>query len=175
MGGDAYGNPWLVATSEKCKDQLHSEVSRPAALIGCSRSGKTRALIELGNKLRAENVNVIFISYNDWTMYAVRESSSPLESLLARIAFAIAKPEVRAYCPGDTSVSLLHDDGRVSLHDDDGIVRFRTSKTSIEKWLAKNNDSVLIIDELNSCVGPGFKHTDETLSELLQASSGFTF
>ena len=75
------------------------ECASPSALIGYSRAGKTRALMEIGHELRQEyNRTVIYVTLNDATSYDFEEaqSSSPLESLLARIAYAIAKPEVLA-------------------------------------------------------------------------------
>ena len=99
---DFVGEDWLGATCGEFVTRVNAEDGdvedrvRPGAVIGCSRSGKSRALRELGERLRTEKgVNVIYVSFNDATPYDVNEASSPLESLLARIAYALVKPGLR--------------------------------------------------------------------------------
>lgn len=116
----------------------------PGALIGQSRSGKTRAMLEIGRQLRKDGLGVIFVSFNDGTPYEKNESSSLRESLLARIAYAIAKPEVI--------------DGK-TLHDKSKL-RFTTTEDDVLTWLA-NNKVVLLIDELNAAVQPDDPQADE--------------
>ena len=144
VGQDDRGRPWLDATYEDIAtrivqsddDDKETRVP-PAALVGCSRSGKTRALIELGEKLRIQGKNVIFVSFNDATTYADNEASSRLESLLVRIAYAIATDDATSGMP-------LHDKRKL---------RFTTTEDAVLEWLDKNN-CVLLMDELNKCISP---------------------
>jgi len=150
VGRDDRGQPWLESTCAEiipliAKRDTPGRVS-PAALIGCSRSGKTRALVELGKKLRGEDKNVIFVSFNEKTSFVDGESSSRLESLLARIAYAIAKDEVTS------GESLLHM----------GKLRFTSTEDHVLKWL-DNNDCVLLMDELNKCIGPDIDGSNEVV------------
>jgi len=149
VGQDDRGEPWIASTYDDVArrvDAFDAGGSRtpPSAVIGCSRSGKTRALIELGSALRSRrDANVIFVSFSDKTSYVKGESSSPLKSLLARIAYAAAKPDV-------TNGLLLHVGGKL---------RFTTTVDAVLDWLG-NNDCVLLIDDLDKCIGPGVDGAD---------------
>jgi hypothetical protein len=157
------GEGWLQDTFDVMKhlvdaaDEVSGPRVSPGVLVGSSRSGKTRALIELFGKFREKELNVIFVSFNDSTTYGPDEKSSAsvLESLLARIAFAIAKP---AAINGRT------------LHDDDADkrrLRFSTTKAAVLTWLADNN-VVLLIDELNQAVDPNERDQSTPVAEFLR-------
>ena len=147
VGSDDCGQPWLDAAYEKIAPLIdQSDFDRssrvpPGAITGCSRTGKTRSLMELGKKLREDDKNVIFLSFNEKTSYADGEAPSLLDSLLVRIAYAIAK---------DDAISGM------SLHDyttEPPTLRFTTQKKSVLDWLDEN-DCVLLMDELNKCIKP---------------------
>jgi len=107
---------------------------KPAAVVGCSRSGKSSLLREYGKLLRKHGYNVIKISFSDKTPVdkEERDSSKPLESMLARIAYAIAKPEM-------IDNASLHCEGKL---------QFKTTEGSIKEWMSQGK-FVLLIDELN--------------------------
>mmetsp|Transcript_8589 Transcript_8589/g.26357 ORF Transcript_8589/g.26357 Transcript_8589/m.26357 type:complete len:353 (-) Transcript_8589:1051-2109(-) len=163
VGFDEYGKPWLEATHELIAPHIQKSDSNdgaykvsPGAISGCSRVGKTRALIELGKRLREDGKIVIFVSFNDMTTYIEGEASSRLKSLLARIEYAIAKT-------GVTSGMPLHDDSMEQT-----TLRFTTTKRAVLDWLEanKSNDIVLLIDELNQCIKPEVDGCEEVVTFL---------
>jgi hypothetical protein len=79
---------------------------------------------------------VIFISFHNTTNYQANETNLPLNSLLSRIAYAIAEP---------SSTKGLN------LHNDEGKLQFLTSESEILAWLGKN-PCILCIDELNKLI-----------------------
>lgn len=114
----------------------------PTALVRCSRGGKTRALREVGRHLYDADIDgrplrVMFVSFNDATPYERGEASSPLESLLARIAYAALRPERRE------AIGALHQEGAL---------RIAVRERDIVTWLA-THPCVLLIDELNKVDG----------------------
>jgi len=118
---------------------------KPAAVVGCSRSGKSRLLREYG-KLCENTDTMSLISFNDKTPVDKEEgdSSKPLESVLARIAHAIAKPEMI---------------GNASLHCE-GKLQFKT--TEGKEWMSEGK-FVPLTDELNQSL---LNHESELASQV---------
>ena len=109
--------------------------------VGHSKAGKSRALRRLGTALRKLGYNVVLISFNDETSYYPNEASSALQSVLARIAYAIAKPDVTNGLP-------LHDDTMEQT-----TLRFTTTEDAVLDWLQLQGENcILLIDELNNCI-----------------------
>lgn len=106
------------------------------ALIAHSGAGKTRALLEIANELKQKHdIPVIYITFNYLTGYNSNETLYPLDSLLSRIAYAIADPNFIQ--------------GR-RLHSNEKL-QFVTTEDEITDWL-KGNPCLLCIDELNSLI-----------------------
>jgi hypothetical protein len=136
---------WLAGQIEiimkhfKNKDgETVSDRVPPMALVAHSGAGKTRALKELSKALQTnyDNLSVIYITFNSSTDFRLKESTRPLDSLLARIAFAIADPNVIQGRP---------------FHDINSTLQFVTTSKEIDNWL-KDKPCILCIDELNNLI-----------------------
>jgi len=148
------GKDWLETTCDdfvlrmKAADddsRIDDGRIRPGAVIGCSRSGKSRALRELGETLRVREADVIYVSFNDATFLRKVElrTAKALQSFLARVAFAIATDEVRQEISKPST----------PLHDASGSLRITITQEVFLDWLG-HNACVVLIDEINNCVDP---------------------
>jgi hypothetical protein len=125
----------------------------PMALVAHSGAGKTRSLSELARSLRVDHkISTIFISFNSSTPYIVHETTNALDSVLSRIAYAIAKPDIK---------------GDRALHDDDGKLQFVSTATAIGEWLGKT-PCVLCIDELNRLMTDGIMDPERVVARFLK-------
>eukprot|EP00597_Dinobryon_sp_UTEXLB2267_P016316 CAMPEP_0201092834 /NCGR_PEP_ID=MMETSP0812-20130820/1366_1 /ASSEMBLY_ACC=CAM_ASM_000668 /TAXON_ID=98059 /ORGANISM="Dinobryon sp., Strain UTEXLB2267" /LENGTH=627 /DNA_ID=CAMNT_0047344629 /DNA_START=193 /DNA_END=2076 /DNA_ORIENTATION=- len=130
---------WLqdtVTSIEKnyyARDTLALRVP-PAALVRCSRGGKTRALLELSTALKdrfkGEDVAVIYISINANTSLLEWETLNPIDAICRRIAFAAL--------PNSEGQSFEKFAEEVEV-----------PSSAILEWLG-NTPRILLIDELNS-------------------------
>ncbi len=74
---------WLEETVSQAvkqfeaKDEYELRVP-PMALVRCSRGGKTRALRETARLLKARNIPVLFVSFNDYTPLKMTIMRTPL-------------------------------------------------------------------------------------------------
>ena len=110
---------------------------RPLALVGCSRSGKTRALKELARHLKhVLSTGVIFVSFNDYSHVTVEDEKNPLQALCKRIAF-------EATCKETT---LKGKRVAYELFDSEEYI---FNPVALSRWLGVT-PVVLLIDELNS-------------------------
>jgi len=126
----------------KSDDTSNTKV-RPGALTGHSRAGKSRALRELVIELRKKGYVVILISFNDRTPFFPGEAPSLRESLLVRMAAAMAKESAIPFTPSKWC----------PLHDVNFKLRYTTTADDVLEHL-KGQKCVLFIDELNRCVDP---------------------
>jgi hypothetical protein len=97
------GDEWGTAVIASILPHIEAEDSvtggyrvPPAAVVGCSRCGKSRSLREIAHLLREErpDLRIVFISFNGSTSYSQTEGDL-MDSLVARIGFAISDPEKR--------------------------------------------------------------------------------
>jgi hypothetical protein len=119
------------------------------ALVGHARSGKTRGIIEVSKLVEAQGVPVLYISLNG--EYTTTETSNPVDSVLARIAYAALQPAVKGIKP---------------LHNTSGKLQFTCSMDTIVEWLGETK-CVLAIDELNKFITPGHELVIRTLPRSL--------
>jgi len=114
----------------------------PTAFVCCSRGGKTRALIEIAQRLKSSvDTSVIFVSFNGFSDIQRWEQENPLGALCRRIAFA-ARRERNATFKKD-------------------FANAHVKPEQIIKWLGKN-PRVLLIDELNLCTALSEKSNPST-------------
>ena len=101
----------------------------PFAVIRSTRSGKTRLLQEVTNRLRAKNVVAIFISFNgNETPLVKREYDDVGSALLRRVSFALAE---------------------------DTLSWSECGAADVKGWLAAcSRPVVLIVDEINAVFKP---------------------
>lgn len=123
---------WLANLTAKFKVQYERNEAKeglrvePIAVVRCSRGGKTRALTELGIKLHAESIPVLFVSFNHFSTFAEEEQSDPLAALCLRIGFLAM---------GATDFDVFRKS-------------YSVSPDSVAAWLG-SSPCVLILDELN--------------------------
>eukprot|EP00657_Telonema_sp_P-1_P006881 TRINITY_DN2635_c0_g1_i2.p1 TRINITY_DN2635_c0_g1~~TRINITY_DN2635_c0_g1_i2.p1 ORF type:complete len:220 (+),score=35.42 TRINITY_DN2635_c0_g1_i2:161-820(+) len=124
-------------------ESKHSRIP-PTAFVATQHAGKTRATQEVLNYLQTkESIPCIYISLNSSTEYYSNECSTPLDSILTRIAWAIAEEQ-----------GELH-----SM----GYLRISCSEAVICEWLGQN-PCILAIDELSRLCKPEQFPDDQTKS-----------
>lgn len=108
----------------------------PMALARCSRGGKTRALLEIGQALRTAGIVVIDVSFADYSDVEQWEQEDPLGALCRRIAFAGLQ-------------------GRNMLHSRAEWLDYKNTSVTgkqIRQWIGAQ-PCVLLIDELDALDG----------------------
>ena len=136
---------WLDQVAASLGDEFHSSDTsrarggrvRPMALVGCSRSGKTRALKELARHLKQVlSTAVIFVSFCEYSQVTVEDEEDPLQALCKRIAYEGLCQETTL--EGKRATYKLFDSEKYVI-DPDALCR----------WLGVS-PVILFIDELNS-------------------------
>jgi hypothetical protein len=138
------GRKWLNTTVDtlienmKLKDTDMTRVA-PAALIRCSRGGKTRALKEVALRLKAtvNQVAVLLVSFNGFSSIKDWEQGDPVAALCRRIAFVARRPD-----SSDASHDLVKEYNKRFANAD-------VKPEQILEWLG-DTPCVLLIDELNN-------------------------
>jgi len=134
---------WLQDTVNSIKEDFHAPDTQqfhdsPMAVIRSSRGGKFKALYELSRvlkeRLRGDDVAVIYISLNDQTSLISWESLNPIDAICRRIAFA-ALPRT------EETQSFKSFAEEVEL-----------SSRAIVQWLGES-PRILLIDELHKFEG----------------------
>lgn len=129
---------WLGETVDSILRQLNKfddVVNRVplTALVRCSRGGKTRTLLEVGNLIKSKGIIVLYVSFNGDTTYDSDEELDPLQALCIRIAF-----------------SAFRDKSNPALKSfKDFRKRFKVNPRTIIQWLA-DKPRLLLLDELNT-------------------------
>ena len=135
---------WLDQVASLLSDEFRSSDSsrphgrvQPMALVGCSRSGKTRALKELARHLKQVFfTGVIFVSFNDYSQVTVEDEEDPLQALCKRIAF-------EGLCAETTL------EGKRAAYNFFDSEKYVINPNSLRHWLGAS-PVILFIDELNS-------------------------
>jgi len=136
---------WLQDTVNVIEEKFRSQDTEcyrvpPSAVVRCSRGGKTRALYELSRvlkeRLRGDDVAVIYISLNDQTSLISWESLNPIDAICRRIAFA----------------ALPHTKKRQKQEFANFAKVVEVSSSVIVQWLGAS-PRILFIDELNKLEG----------------------
>jgi len=116
------------------------------AFVRCSRGGQTRALKEIGQRLKSSiHASVIYVSFNEFSLVGVWEEADPLGALCRRIAFAARR---------DRNATFEKDFANADV-----------KPMQIIEWLGRE-PRVLLIDELSRCT---------TLSEKSTSSINLAF
>jgi len=114
----------------------------PTAFVCCSRGGKTRALIEIAQRLKSSvDTSVIFVSFNAFSNIQRWEQENPLGALCRRIAFAARR---------ERNATFQEDFANADV-----------KPAQIIKWLGRN-PRILLIDELNLCTSLSDKSNSST-------------
>ena len=124
---------WLSGSVEsilsfyQAEDTLSGRVL-PTAFVRCSRGGKTRALIEIAQRLKSSaQTAVFFVSFNDFSCIEEWEQADPLAALCRRVAFAARRERHARY---------------------KDFAKADVKPHQIIEWMG-SNPRVLLIDELN--------------------------
>ena len=118
----------------------------PMALVGCSRSGKTRTLEEIAASLARNGTYpavVLLVTFNDYSTSPItgEDQEDPLQALCQRIAFAATRIADHSSSSSlKTAYKLFR---RQNYHID---------PNRIEDWLAGSR-AILLVDELNFLKG----------------------
>ena len=118
----------------------------PMALVGCSRSGKTRALEEMAATLARNEthpVAVLLVTFNDYSTSATTDADQedPLQALCQRIVFAATRSaDQRSFHSLKTAYEVFREQNYI------------IDPKQIVHWLAEF-PAILLVDELNSLKG----------------------
>ncbi|GKY93023.1 hypothetical protein MPSEU_000270700 [Mayamaea pseudoterrestris] len=137
---------WIEQATQTIAKQFHlyddgERRVAPVALVGCSRRGKTRCLVELAHTLRrflGQEVAVLYVSFSSYSMVRVEEQADPLQALCLRIMFEATIDPAKSEHKAETFESFLQE-------------QYTFNPAQVQAWLG-SRPAILLLDGLDQCL-----------------------
>ncbi|GKZ01243.1 hypothetical protein MPSEU_001075300 [Mayamaea pseudoterrestris] len=137
---------WIEQATQTIAKQFHlyddgERRVAPVALVGCSRRGKTRCLVELAHTLRrflGQEVAVLYISFSSYSMLRLEEQADPLQALCLRIIFEATIDPAKSERKAETFESFLQE-------------QYTFNPAQVQAWLG-SHPAILLLDGLDQCL-----------------------